>query len=123
MLDKGAEHGNGIWATIISTGVLIFAATGVFSELQDSMNTIWGVEAKPRQGILGFIRNRLLSLGMVLGIAFLLLVSMFVSTIFTTIAHALFGNATWFAVVTDIVVSVGFVTLLFAAIYKFLPVV
>jgi membrane protein len=121
MLEKGARQGDGVLGAIISTVVLIFAATGVFSELQDSMNTIWGVEAKPRQGISGFIHNRLLSLAMVFGIAFLLLASMFISTALTTMRRDLLGNAGWFAFFADLLVALGFITLLFAAIYKFLP--
>jgi membrane protein len=73
-------------ATVISSAVLLFSTTGVFMELQDSMNTIWGVKPKPNQGIRLFIRNRLLSAGMVFGIAILLLVSIFVSTVLSHMA-------------------------------------
>ncbi|HET6248334.1 MAG TPA: YhjD/YihY/BrkB family envelope integrity protein, partial [Tepidisphaeraceae bacterium] len=62
MLNNGGKHGSGIVATVISFVVLLFSATGVFIELQGSMNTIWGVEPKPHQGIKNFIRSRLLSL-------------------------------------------------------------
>jgi membrane protein len=120
MLDSGA-HGSGILATVISTAVLMFSATGVFIELQDSMNTIWGVKPKPNQGIWGFIRNRLLSLGMVFGIGFLLLVSMFVSTMLTTLAQSIVGNHKWLVFIVDIAVSFGAVAVLFGAIFKFLP--
>ena len=121
ILDRSAAPGNGVFAAILSSAVLLFSATGVFIELQDSMNTIWGVEAKPRQGLWGFVRNRLLSLAMVFGVGFLLLVSMFLSTVLTTLAHRIAGNNTWLAFVGDIVVSLGFITLLFAGIFKFLP--
>ncbi len=66
MLDNGGKHGSGYIASIVSFAVLVFSATGVFVELQDSMNTIWGVKPKPNQGIWGFIRNRLLSVGIVM---------------------------------------------------------
>ena len=77
--------------------MLLFSATGVFAELQDSMNTIWGVKPKPNQGIWDFVRNRLLSLAMVFGIGFLLLVSMFVSTVLETVADFVAGDAKWLA--------------------------
>jgi membrane protein len=120
MLDSGA-HGSGILATVISTAVLMFSATGVFIELQDSMNTIWGVKPKPNQGVWGFVRNRLLSLGMVFGIGFLLLVSMFVSTVLSTVAQSIVGHHKWLAFVLDIAVSFCAVSVLFGAIFKFLP--
>jgi len=121
MLQNGGKHGQGVVATITSLVVLVFSATGVFAELQDSMNTIWGVKPKPNQGIWGFIHNRLLSMGMVFGIAFLLLVSMFVSAMLTALATYFAGDAKWLAVPLDVMVSFGVVAVLFAAIFKFLP--
>jgi len=121
MIEGGAKGGHGALAAVVSTAVLIFSATGVFAELQDAMNTIWGVKPKPNQGIWGFVRHRLLSVGMVFGIAFLLLVSMFVSTALAAIARYIAGNGKWLAFVADVIVSFGVVTLLFAAIFKFLP--
>ncbi|HWE04849.1 MAG TPA: YihY/virulence factor BrkB family protein [Tepidisphaeraceae bacterium] len=121
LLNNGGRHGQGVLAAVISLLVLLFSATGVFAELQDSMNTIWGVKPKPNQGIWVFIRNRLLSMAMVLGIAFLLLVSMFVSTLMSAMAHYFAGDTKWIAIPLDIVVSFGVVSVLFAAIFKFLP--
>lgn len=121
MLNGGAKHGSGLLASAISFVVLIFSATGVFIELQDSMNTIWGVKPKPNQGIRGFVRNRLLSVGMVFGIAFLLLVSMFVSAVLEAIAKHVAADTKWLAFLLDIVVSFGVITVLFAGIFKFLP--
>ena len=97
MIAKGNQPGQGVLAAVIGFAVLAFSATGVFVELQDSMNTIWGVKPKPNQGIWGFIRNRLLSLGMVFGIGFLLLVSMFISTVLSTMAKGIAGDASWVA--------------------------
>jgi membrane protein len=121
ILEYGGKHRSGLLATIVSFAVLIFSATAVFNELQGSMNTIWGVKPKPKQGVWGFVRNRLLSLAMVFGIAFLLLVSMFVSTALEAVAKDLAGDTKWFGFTLDIVVSFGIVALLFAAIFKFMP--
>ena len=121
MLDNTHKHGGGVVAAIISSIVLIFSATGVFVELQDSMNTIWRVKAAPNHGLYAFIRNRLLSVGMVFGIAFLLLVSMFLTAMLSTFAHWILANAGWVLVVVDIGVSFVVVWILFAAIFKFLP--
>ena len=118
---RDMQTSGGLVATLISLGILVFSATGVFAELQDSMNTIWGVKPKPNQGIWNWVRKRLLSLAMVFGIGFLLLVSMFISMLITTASEFLFGQAGWAPYVGEILISLGVVTLLFAAIFKFLP--
>jgi len=92
MLDNGAKPGSGKVATLVGTIMLLFAATGVFVELQDSMNTIWKVPSKVSSGIMGFLRHRLLSAAMVFGITFLLLTSMFVSSLLTSLSKQLSGG-------------------------------
>ncbi len=125
MLIAGAQkHEGGLLATILSAVAILFGATGVFVQLQDSLNTIWEVESKPGQGIWGFIKNRLLSFAMVLSIGFLLLVLLVVSAILHG-AQEYFGNLLpmpdWTAQLLDVVISFGGVTLLFALIFKYLP--
>jgi membrane protein len=122
MIKHASQPGQGILATIISLVVLIFSASGVFGELQDSLNTIWGVKPRPNLGWWITIKNRLLSMGMVFVIAFLLLISMAVSTVLTTVTGWLLGpDAGWIGIGTDIIVSVVVVTLLVAAIFRVLP--
>jgi membrane protein len=111
-------------AAVIGIVVLLFGATGVFAELQDSLNAIWNV--RPREGstIKEFLRKRLLSLGMILGIGFLLLVSLIASAVISfalgVLRHGLPGiDVLWR--VADLGVSLGVFTLLFALIYKFVP--
>jgi len=107
-------------------GVLSLAigASGVFGQLQDALNTIWEVKAKPGMGIWSFLRDRFLSMSMVLGLGFLLLISM----VLTTAVQALVStggqllpipNAV--TAILSAVISFLVVTLLFAMIYKFLP--
>jgi membrane protein len=76
MLAHGHESGWGTGATILGIVTLLFGATGVFGQLQDALNTVWKVAPKPDRGILGIIQDRFLSLTMVLGTGFLLLVSL-----------------------------------------------
>jgi membrane protein len=121
MLDSGSKSGSGMVATVVGTVMLLFAATGVFVELQDSMNTIWKVPSQMSSGIMGFIRNRVLSAAMVFGIAFLLLTSMFVSALLTGLSKQLTGGGKVVGFITDTTVSFLVVALLFAAIYRFLP--
>jgi membrane protein len=114
----------GMFSTVIGFVALLFGAGGVVGQLQTSLNRIWEVTPKPGQGIWGFIRQRFFSFAMVLGIGFLLLVSLVVTAVlssFTGMLSNWFGDATFIAHAIDILVSFGFVTLLFALIYKYVP--
>src|SRR5437762_8205081 len=73
---KAAQPNKSTAATIIGIALALFGASGVFGQLQDALNTIWGVKAKPGLGIRGFLRSRFLSFAMVGGVCFLLLVSL-----------------------------------------------
>jgi membrane protein len=123
------KPGAGIPATIISILIAIWGASGVFGELQDSLNTIWDVKPKPGLGIMGWIRARFVSMAMVLGIAFLLLVSMFVSTMLGAVSSGLMSRLTGgdgmiakiVAYFLDFVISTAVITVLFSAIFKLLP--
>jgi membrane protein len=114
----------GMISTIIGFGALLFGAGGVVGQLQTSLNKMWEVTPKPGQGIWWFLRQRFFSFAMVLAIGFLLLVSLVVTAVlssFTGMLRSLLGDATLIAHVVDILVSFGFVTLLFALIYKYVP--
>jgi membrane protein len=111
-------------AGLASIAVLIFSATGVFAQLQHALNVIWEVEPKPGGGIKSFLRTRLLSLGMLATIGFLLLVSLLVSTVLSAAIGA-FGNALPGADILWRLVELGasilIFTLIFGAIFKVLP--
>ena len=114
----------GIVSTVVGVVALLFGAGGVVGQLQTSLNMLWGVTPKPGQGVWGFIRQRFLSFVMVLGIGFLLLVSLVVSafvTGLTTWMGGLLGGAEFIAHTLDLLVSFVFITVLFAMLYKFLP--
>jgi membrane protein len=118
---KGIGSG---FAAVIGIVALLFGAAGVFGQLQDALNTIWGVEPKPGRGVWGFIHDRFLSLSMVLGTAFLLLVSLVISTILKAAGGLIApapGAATVAWDVINVIVSFAVVTVLFALIFKVLP--
>jgi membrane protein len=97
-------------------------AVGLFGELQDALNTIWGVQLKPGGGWWGIVRTRVLSFSAVLGVAFLLLVSLVISTAMSAL-NGLLGDS-FSGTVTDLIqwiVSFGVITGLFAMIYRLLP--
>jgi membrane protein len=113
-----------IIATIIGIATLLLGASGVFGQLQDALNTIWGVTPKPGRGILGMIKDRFFSFTMVLGVGFLLLVSLVISTVLSSIQGyflGLFPGAEFILEIINFIVSFGVITLLFALMYKYLP--
>ncbi|HEY3569255.1 MAG TPA: YihY/virulence factor BrkB family protein [Thermoanaerobaculia bacterium] len=124
MLANAGQHGKGVIATVLALVTILFGATGVFVQLQNALNKIWNVEAKPGLGIWSFVKTRLISFGMVLGIGFLLLVSLVISTAVSALGKwatgLMPGSETLMQVVT-FVVSFAFITLLFAMMFKFLP--
>ncbi len=118
------EKGQGIFATIISSLLLLFGASGVFVQLKDAMNTVWDVPEKESSGgIMGFIKDRFLSFGLVLGVGFILLASLVISTILSAFGTYIGGSGALGPLlqILNIVVSFAVVTTLFAMIFKFLP--
>lgn len=114
----------GGFASLVSIGVLLFGASGLFAQLQDALNTIWEVQPDPKQGIASFIRTRFLSFSMVLGIGFLLLVSLVISAALTAVVGYLSNLLPAIASLLQVANFIlGFVvtTVLFGLIYKFLP--
>lgn len=112
-------------SSVISFGTLLFGATGVFYQLQQTLNLMWEVKPEPKRKFLKLVMDRLFSFGLILVVGFLLLVSLVLST-----ALSMLGN--WVVVyfseslnilfrIMDLTISLGVITLLFAAIYKFLP--
>jgi len=121
---KASQPGKSTIATIIGIALALFGATGVFGQLQDALNTIWGVKAKPAQGILGFLRARFLSFAMVAGICFLLLVSLAIEALLKGFSHyvqSMLPGGIVVAVGVYLIFDFAVVVLLFAMIFKFLP--
>ena len=121
---KAAQPSKGLLATIIGIALALFGASGVFGQLQDALNTIWGVKAKPGAGIAGFIRSRFLSFAMVAGVCFLLLVSLVLESVLKSFSHyvqAMFPGGIVIALVVYSIFDLAVVMLLFAIIFKFLP--
>jgi membrane protein len=121
---KASQTNKSIWATIIGVALALFGASGVFGQLQDSLNTIWGVKAKPGAGIWGFVRNRFLSFAMVGGICFLLLVSMTIESLLEGFSHyvqTLLPGGIVIAVAVYLLFDFAIVVLVLAVIFKILP--
>ncbi|HSP32662.1 MAG TPA: YihY/virulence factor BrkB family protein [Halomonas sp.] len=116
---------SGLLPTLLGVGALMVGATTVFAQMQFSLNTIWGVTAKPTSNsALRFIKNRLLSLTVVLSIGFILLVSLVLGVVLRAmllVADNLLPFASFFTTTLESLISVAMVTLLFATIFKVLP--
>ncbi len=113
------------FATILSSIAFIFGATGVFAEMQDSLNLIWGFKGKPRHDLIKFIISHAMSFVMILCIGFVILVSLLISALLAALSGEL---KTFFPEITiiffqilDFIISFGFITVFFAMIFKILP--
>jgi membrane protein len=115
---------DGFWATWIAVGTLLVAATGVFVQLQNSLNKLWNVKLSSGMGLRNFIRHRLLSFAMVFGIGFLLLVSLVCSAGLAALGDFIGNHLLEKAVLLktlNFTLSLAIITALFAMIFKFLP--
>ncbi|MBE0393323.1 YihY/virulence factor BrkB family protein [Flavobacterium sp. PL002] len=125
ILSKSTEEKSTVWGSIIGVAVLLFGATAVFVELQKTLNLIWKVKLKTQKGFIHIIKARLFSFGLILAIAFLLTVSLVVSTLLSSMG-------TWLKVYThdstiflyniiNFIFSLAIISALFALMFKILP--
>jgi membrane protein len=124
MIQNAAKPKAGTVATIVGIVTLIFGASGVFTQLKDALNTIWNVPAKESSGIMGMIKDKFLSMAMVLGVGFLLLVSLILDAAVAAVgkyANSILpgGESLWHGL--QLALSFGVVLVLFALIFRYLP--
>src|SRR5438477_2927505 len=124
MLANAAKPKTGTLAMVIGIITLLLGAAGVFGNLKDALNTIWNVEEKRSGGIVAMVKERFLSFAMVLGIGFLLLVTLVFDAAIAAMGKYAGnrlpgGEALWQTL--QLVVSLGVVTVLFAMIFRYLP--
>ena len=111
-------------ASLISIGVLLLGASGIFAQLQDALNTVWKVKPQPGQGILLFIRKRISSFFMVLAIGFILILSLMLSAVVSTLSkyktdYLPGSDILWENL--DFIVSLGLMTFIFCLMFKYVP--
>ena len=125
ILQSAEQPGNGeLLPTLFGVALLLFGASGVFTQLQDAMNTIFGVKPDPKRGIMGLIKDRFLSFTMVLTIGFILLVSLMLSTVLASFGSFVGGLVTEAEIllwILNFIISFGVFMLLFALIFKTIP--
>lgn len=125
MLLKASTSKSSVIGSIVSIGVLLVGATGVFVELQKSLNDIWNVKPVKQNGLWLIIKARLFSFGLIVAIAFLLLVSLVISTGLTALSDIIKAYTSDFTVVIfniiNFIFSLAVISLLFAMMFKILP--
>src|SRR5690606_24568959 len=111
--------------SIIGIILLVFGATGVFADIQDSINYIWSIRAKPKKGWLKFLKNRMLSFSLIVGVGFLLIASLLINTITDLLTDRLqqifVDEAVIFFRILNIIILFVVTSILFTVIYKVLP--
>ena len=125
MLVKSSHSNSSVLGSIIGIGVLLMGATGVFVELQKSLNDIWHVKVVKKSGILPILKARLFSFGLILAIAFLLLISLVVSTGLSALSDLIKAHTSNFTVIVfeilNFIFSLIVISILFAMMFKILP--
>lgn len=124
MLRSVAWPAGGWFNTALGLGLMMVGATTMLAELQDALDTIWRVPARPEQGWLGWLRARLLSFGLILGLSFLLLVSLLLDALLSAAQDGWqpwFGDWLRIAAIANTLVSQGLVVAVFALIFKWMP--
>lgn len=123
---KNAELSNksGV-AAAIGIGTLLIGATGVFAEIQSSINYIWSIEARPEKGWLKYLKTRLISFSLILALGFLLIVTLGVNALVDLLSSQLekyFSEASIiFFYILNVAIALAIITILFAVIFKILP--
>ncbi|MGB3851383.1 MAG: YihY/virulence factor BrkB family protein [Tunicatimonas sp.] len=125
MLQNSRQESNSTMALIVGFATLVFGATGVFSQLQKSLNDAWEVELDPDAGIKQTVISRVTALGIVLALAFLLIVSLLLSAVLSAldgwIQQQLPNFPPFIFFIINTLISVGVLTTLFALMFKVLP--
>jgi membrane protein len=116
---------HGVWGIVIGGLILIIGATGVFTEIQGSINYIWSIKTKPRRGLLKLIVDRLLSFSLVVGIGFILLVSLVINSLMDALHDRLLkllpDSSVNFLYVANFISIFIVISVMFTVVYKVLP--
>lgn len=125
MLVTANESKSTVWGSIIGIIILLVGATGVFVELQKTLNTIWKVKVVSQSGIIPILKARVFSFGLILAIAFLLLISLVVSTAISAMNNWIRVDASEFMIIVltvfNFIFSLAVIAVLFALMFKILP--
>lgn len=126
MIMLASKSKDSVWATIMGIAIILVGATGVFAQLQKLLNTIWEVKASTtKSGIWSFLKSRIFSFGLIVSIAFLLLISLVISSLLSAFSSWVVQH--WseslliFFEILNVIFSLAIIAVLFALMFKFLP--
>jgi membrane protein len=125
ILEQSTVEDSNVFMKIIGIGALVYGATTLFFQLQKTLNYLWDVEAVPENNFKKLLVDRVSSLGLILVLAFLLLITLVLSSVIAVVSEWItrnFGGAVYFLVeIVNFLISFGIVTVLFAIMFKVLP--
>lgn len=125
MLMAAGETKSTVWGSIVGIVILLIGATGVFVELQKTLDIIWEVKVVPQRGMMRIVKTRLFSFGLILVIAFLLLISLVISTVLAAVTEKINVDTSTFMIavfaILNFIFSMAVISLLFALMFKILP--
>ncbi|MGB3619523.1 MAG: YihY/virulence factor BrkB family protein [Catalinimonas sp.] len=125
VIENAGAGGSSTIATVVGVATLLFSATVIFNFVQKALNALWGVKAKPRRGVVKFGLDRLTSFAIIVGLAFMMLVSLLVDALLNFFRDIIAAHATGVAPVVmqiaNLMVSTGVAFIIFAATFKMLP--
>lgn len=125
IIASAGQNDDSTMASLVGIATMIFGATGVFYQLQQTLNLIWEVKPQPKQKIVKLVMDRIFSFGLILAVGFLLLVSLALSAILSVlsewVSYYFSGAFNFLFRILDFSLSLAVITFLFGAIFKFLP--
>ncbi|WP_309609960.1 YihY/virulence factor BrkB family protein [Flavobacterium sp.] len=125
ILEKSSQSKSTLWGSVIGIVILLIGATGVFVELQKTLNLIWNVKLKKQNGIILYLKSRMFSFGLILAIAFLLIISLVISTALAAMSDWVKVDTSAFMIsvfnILNFIISLAVISMLFAMIFKILP--
>jgi len=125
LIQSAQETDSSMFATILSLGISIFGATAIFAEMQDSLNTIWGIKAVPKKSWLKYIKTRLLSFSLILVFAFILLITFSITNVIENLSSRFMSSypdtAESLVRVIGTIINIGVTVFIFTLILKMLP--
>ncbi len=125
IISKTHHTDQGVVGTVIGVVILVIGATGIFTEIQDSINYIWSLRSKPKRGIVKYLINRAISFSLIVGVGFLLLVSLIANALMDLLSDQLTRflpeTTVYLFYILNLVVIFAIITVLFAIIFKVLP--
>jgi membrane protein len=124
MIGNTHRSGNNVFASIVSAGILIIGATSIFAEIQDSINSIWGLKSKPKKGLIKMVITRLISFSLIISLGFIAMVSLLLDAAIKVVSDYMGripGAGIYFVQTLNYILNFVVISFMFSVIFKVLP--